>query len=509
MAGTKRLAFNVVMNWIAMAVGMVVPFFLTPYVVRTLGATAYGVWILAVSAVSYLNLLDLGMRSAIIRFVSKAETQGNIDEAKSAIRSALWFRLLIASGVGVLSVGLAFAFPHLFKVPPELQHAGRVTVLLCALGVAVTLVSGVYGAVLASIQRFDVLSTVTMLQTLARAGGVLLILRSGRGLVSLAYWEFTVILLAGLATVSVALKIFPNCRVRVARPQMETLKTLLTYSMTTFIWLIAVQIIINTDNLVIGAFLSVGIVSFYSIGGSLIAYSGQIVSSMSTTFTPLASSLEASSRFEELQTLLLRGTQATLAISLPISLTLLLRGKTFIGLWMGPQYAEISGTVLQILIIAQIASVGTSTAGSIMMATGKHKPVALWTVLEATVNLGLSLVLVKTIGIYGVAWGTSISNAGLNLLFWPKYIRKSLGVPERTFVMQGWVKVMLCSIPFGVASALADRYLHPRNLVVYFSQVLATLPVYAVCVLVVFRSETRSLLVKWRASRSNQTAIAR
>jgi O-antigen/teichoic acid export membrane protein len=151
----------------------------------------------------------------------------------------------------------------------------------------------------------------------------------------------------------------------------------------------------------------------------------------------------------------------------------------------------------------------SNTAGSIMMATGKHKPVALWSVLEATVNLGLSIVLVKTIGIYGVAWGTSISNALLNLFFWPQYIRRTLGVPERKFVLEGLVKVMLCAIPFGIASALADRYLHARNLMVYFSQVLATLPVYAVCVLVVFRSEARSLLAKWRATRPNQTAIAR
>ena len=280
----------------------------------------------------------------------------------------------------------------------------------------------------------------------------------------------------------------------------------MSYSLTTFIWMIAVQVIINTDNLVIGAFLSVGIVSFYSIGGSLIAYSGQIVSSMSTTFTPLASGLEASSRFEELRKLLMRGTQATLAISLPISLTLLFRGKTFIGLWMGPQYSEISGTVLQILIIAQIASVTTNTAGSIMMAIGKHKPVALWTVGEAVVNLGLSIVLVKTIGIYGVAWGTSLSNALMNILFWPRYVRKVLGVPEREYVLEGWVKVMVCSIPFGIVAALGDRYWHPHNLVVYFSQVLATLPVYAICLLVGFRSEARTILLKWRASRAPQTA---
>ncbi|MGA8940727.1 MAG: hypothetical protein WB439_16310, partial [Acidobacteriaceae bacterium] len=49
----------------------------------------------------------------------------------------------------------------------------------------------------------------------------------------------------------------------------------------------------STDNIVVGAFLSVGLVAFYSIGGSLTVYSMQVVSSLSTTFTPSASGLDA------------------------------------------------------------------------------------------------------------------------------------------------------------------------------------------------------------------------
>ena len=368
MANRRRFTLNVGMNWIAMAVGMVVPFFLTPFVIRRLGVTAYGIWILAVSTVSYLSVLDMGLRSAVIRFVSKAEAQGKPEEASSAISAALWFRIIISSGVAVLSVLLALAFPHVFKIPNDLQRAGQITVLACALGAAITLFSGVFGAVLAATHRFDVLSSISSLQTLARAGGVILILKSGHGLVPLAYWELTVVSLGGLATCGAALKLFPACRVPIARPEMAFVKKIWSYSFTTFIFILAVQIIINTDNLVVGSFISVGMVAFYSIGGSLMTYSGQVVSAVSTTFTPIASNLEALGESKGLERLLLRGTQATLGIALPISLALVLRGKTFIGLWMGPQYSEISGTVLQILIVSQFFGIANGTAASIMMA---------------------------------------------------------------------------------------------------------------------------------------------
>ena len=501
MASTKRFAFNVIMNWIAMAVGMVVPFFLTPFVIRHLGVTAYGIWILAVSTVSYLNLLDMGLRSAVIRFVSKAEAQGKMEDATAAIGAALWVRVLISAGVAVLSIILALMFPHLFKIPADLQRAAQITVLMCALGVAFTLTSGVFGAVLAATNRFDVLSSISAVQTLARAGGVILILGSGHGLVPLAYWEGTVALLSGIATCLMALKIFPPCRVPIARPDMKILKMIWSYSFTTFILIIAVQIITNTDNLVVGAFVSVGMVAFYSIGGSLMGYSWQVVSAVSTTFTPMASGLEAGGRTEDLQRLLLRGTQATLGIAMPISVALTLRGKTFINLWMGPEYSEIAGTVLQILIISQFFGIADGTAGSIMMAIDKHKPVAKWAVIEAVLNLGLSIVLVKTIGIYGVAWGTSISMTFVHLFFWPRYVRKVLDVPVRKFIWEGWMKITLCAVPYAIVCAVTDRYWHASNLIEFFAQITAILPVYGLCVLAVFRSEMRNLFLKWQASR--------
>lgn len=497
----KRLAVNVLMNWAATAVSMVVPFFLTPFVVRHLGPTGYGVWILAVSTVSYLALLDLGLRSAIIRFVSKAQAQDRMQDATEAISAALWFRLLVAGVVAVLSVVLAFVSPHLFKIPPDLIHAAQITVLLCALGVAITLLSGVFGAVLAAIHRFDVLSSISITQTIARAAGVLLLLSHGRGLISLAYWELTVVLLSGLVSSGVAMKIFPYCRTRITRPAMAVIKPLWTYSVTSFVFILAVQIIINTDTLVIGAFLSVGMVTYYSIGSSLVSYSSQVAGALSTTFTPMASNFEAAGRQEDLQKMLIRGTQAMLGLTLPIALALTFRGRTFIGLWMGPQYAEISEIVLQILMISLFFAMADGTAGSIMMAIDKHKPVARWAVYEAILNLTLSIVLVKTVGLYGVAWGTSVSMTFTHLAFWPRYIEKVLGVSPRTYLWDGWGKVTLASLPFALVCALADHFWRAPNLVAFFAQILVTLPVYLLCIAALFRKEAHTLFAKWQASR--------
>lgn len=506
MAGNRKFAFNVVMNWAATGVGMLVPFFLTPFVVRSLGTEAYGVWILSASTVSYLNLLDLGMRSAVIRFVSKAKAEGATNEVRDVVGAALWFRLFIALIVACLSVALAISFPHLFRIPPSLTRSSQLTVLLCALGVAVTLITGVFGAVLAAVHRFDRLSTIAMLQTVGRAGGVLLLLKTGRGLVSLALWELIVVSLSGLAITLSAIRLVPACRARIQKPELALLRKIWSYSFVTFIWIIAVQVIISSDNLMVGHFVSVRLAAFYAIGGSLVTYSGQVVSALTTTFTPLASSMEASGKLKELRQLLIRGTQATLVLSLPISLALLFRGRTFIGLWMGPTYMDVSGSILQILLIAQFMSVAVSTAGSVMMATGKHIGPAKCAVVEACLNVLLTLLLCRRFGAYGVAWGTSVAVTLVTLVFWPRYIQKNLDIPIGTYLKSGWGKAVLGSLPYGFICYLADRLWHPQSLLVFFLQIALTLPIYVASMAVVFPTDAKAVGQKLLAFRKKLPA---
>ena len=168
---------------------------------------------------------------------------------------------------------------------------------------------------------------------------------------------------------------------------------------------------------------------------------------------------------------------------------------------MGAKFSEEAGTVLQILMISQFFGVANTTAGQIAFGIEKHKSVAKWAIAEATLNLSLSILLAKTIGLYGVAWGTSIATTIIHLLFWPRFVRSELGVPVGTYLWEGWGKISLCAIPFGVACALTDRYFHPRSMAMFFGQVIAILPVYAACALWLFKDEVQSLWINWRKNR--------
>jgi len=89
--------------------------------------------------------------------------------------------------------------------------------------------------------------------------------------------------------------------------------------------MVAIQLIYQTDNLVVGAFVSASAVTFYSIGNSLCRYTQQLVGAMTATFTPAASTYDATGDASSLRALYYNGTRATMAVSLPVLVTLIFR----------------------------------------------------------------------------------------------------------------------------------------------------------------------------------------
>jgi len=110
---------------------------LLPVAVRVhhLGNLTYGVWVIIMSLVSYMNLLDLGCGGGY-SFRFQRTAQQNHEESSRAVSGALWIRLWIS--VAIIAAGLlaSAAFNHVFTIPSELQQTARIAVLITAVTVA-------------------------------------------------------------------------------------------------------------------------------------------------------------------------------------------------------------------------------------------------------------------------------------------------------------------------------------------------------------------------------------
>ncbi len=487
----RHIARNVFSNWLATAANMGVGFFLSPFIVHRLGNEAYGIWVLAISSIGYLGLLDLGMRSSVLRFVSKGHTKGDHQGASEALSAALWVRLQISGVILLASAILAYAFPLLFKVPPQMAISARWAVMIIGVNLAINMSAGVFGGVLSALNRYDLQTRITLVQLLVRVTGVVFVLRHGYGIVAIAVCELITALVSNVLLVFLARRLYPQLQLLWKRPGREILRALWSYSVYAFMTSVAIQLVYQTDNLVVGTFVSASAVTFYAIGNSLCRYADQFTSAMTMSFVPAASTFEAAGDSERLRGLYQIGTRAMMAISLPILTTLLVRGRTFIGLWMGTQYEQRSGTVLIILASALIFSQTNNTASAIAFGTERHKITARWAVVEGVSNLVLSVTLVRFMGINGVALGTLLPNLFVQLVLWPRYIGKMFALSPWSILVKIWGPMLLCAVPFAAASYAVNLYSPPHSILVFLAQTVALLPTFFLVVAVVFRREVR------------------
>jgi O-antigen/teichoic acid export membrane protein len=491
---------SVLSNWFATAATLAVGFFLAPFVVHHLGNVAYGVWVLSISSVNYLSLLDLGMTSSVVRFVSKGWATGDHEAASEVVSAVLWVRLQIATLILVICGCLAAVFPIFFKVPPDLIRDAREAILIIGVTTATSMSFGVFTSTISALNRYDLRSCVVLLQLALRVGGVVLVLLTGHGIVAIAVCELVAATVANTLLMLIARRIYPEIKIRLKKPGREVLRNIWSYSFYAFLLTVAGQLIYQSDNLVVGAVVSAAAVTFYSIGNSLCRYTQQLVSSMTITFTPAASTYEAAGHTGSLRSLYMNGTRATLAISLPVVITLLTRGHNFIRVWMGPEYEKTSGMVLVILATALMFSLQNTTASAIAWGVEKHKTVAKWAVFEGIANLSLSVFLAHKIGIYGVAIGTLIPSLIVQLVLWPRYVCRLVDISWVQVFRNVWGPVFLCAVPFAAASYEVAVHFPARNIVTFALQTVALLPIFGAAVGLMFRDNfKRQILPRIRS----------
>ena len=81
---------NVGSSWSALATNVLVGIFLSPFILHRLGDAAYGIWVLIFSVTGYYGLFDLGIRSSIIRYVSKYTATGDKEKLAQFVNTALF-----------------------------------------------------------------------------------------------------------------------------------------------------------------------------------------------------------------------------------------------------------------------------------------------------------------------------------------------------------------------------------------------------------------------------------
>jgi len=448
MAKGINIIKNVLTNWIAYLLSIIINFLMMPFVIHQLGDTAYGIWILIGSLTGYLGLLDFGIASAFLKYTAEFRAKKNQQKLNEFVNTTL----IIYSIIGILAFCVCILIGrfgiHLFKISPDDQNITQLVIFFVALDIALSFPLGVFGGLVRGFQRYDLNNIVEIGVLIVRTILIICVLKLGFGLVSLAIINLSTKLIGNIWRIFYAKRLSPLLKITFRFFNRNMIKTLLNYSIYSFLLAITVRVVFYTDSIVIGMFMSMSAITYYSIAGRLIHYLGAFVGEMTGVLVPAVSELEANRDIEKIKKLLIHGIRYSLLIALPAALIFIILGKPFITLWMGADYAEKAMPVLKILMIAHLFELSQYTSSNVLYGLNRHKFYAFSSIVAAVLNLILSIILVKGFGLVGVALGTAIPMIILNILILPLYISRVVKLSLRTYFRDGFLIPFLVTIPF-------------------------------------------------------------
>jgi O-antigen/teichoic acid export membrane protein len=435
---------NVGSSWFALGLNILVGLFLSPYILHRLGDEAFGLWVLIFSVTGYYGLFDLGIRSSIIRYVAKYSTIADNEELNRLINTAFFTYSGIGTVAILLTVALSFYVGSIFRISGSSIPLTRLLFLMVGSAVALGFPVGVFGGILEGLQRFYVLNLTSTSSTLVRALLIVIALRHGRGLLTVALITVALPLLAGLVNAAFVFRILP-LRLGLKHLSRESLKRIASYSGTTFILIVAVRLRFRTDAIVIGTFVSSAAITYFTIGSRLVDYAGEVVGGLAQVFVPMSSQSDATGDLEGLRKILVAGNRACALIIFPMAAVLIILGKSVIEAWVGPRYVATSYPVLLMLLIPTTLALAQGASGRILYGMAKHKTLAVVTLMEGCANLFLSIFLVRRFGIMGDAVGTAIPLACTTLFFMPRHLCRVLKLRVVIYLRQAFLlPLMLC-----------------------------------------------------------------
>ena len=411
------------LNFIAQTV---VVFFLMPFVVKTLGDRLFGLWSLINAVIGYYGLLDFGLTMTVNRFMAKSIGADDKEESNDIFNTAFF----VYSGIGIvvllITIILFILTPHLAKDPTDSSLFSNI-ILIMGIAIAVEFPLKVYGGALNAKLRYDILSIIQMLTLALQTVLTVLVLVQGFRLLALIWITVISSALSRILTIYYTRKIMPHLRLQFNRLKARNTKMLFFYSSFAFISKLADELKVNVDVPVITAYLGLAVVTHYKIASTMVVYFRALVVSILGIFLPLFSQQYGSGDFEALKKSFFFCSRLGVCIAGFIGFGLVAWGYPFIQRWMGPQYLD-AYPILVILTVACAVDMAQAASPAYLFATSNHRYFSLYSVAEGIFNVLLSLFLVKTYGMMGVALGTLIPLLAVKLVIQPLHVSRVMSI---------------------------------------------------------------------------------
>jgi O-antigen/teichoic acid export membrane protein len=401
-------ARNVGSRYLGLAVNVLIGLLVLPINLAYLGSSAYGLWMLTASITTYFTAFDLGYGGAIVKFVAEYRAKNDIRGLNEILSTTYYLYCGIAVACYAAAIIVSFFLPSIFNLDAHQAQAAQIILLIVAANVALQFPFSVYGGVINGFQRYYLNNVIGTASNVVAALANVAVLWAGGGVVAVVAATTLVRVAPYWLYLKNARVVFPAMELRLSHVRKTRLKQVTGFSVYIAIIDWAGRLNYTIDTITIGIFLNTSAVAVYAVAQRLSESLLRLTHQMHTFLFPAVVHSEAVGARELQARMFVHASRLQLAVSIALCGAVAAVAPVLIPAWIRRAGFEESALLTQLLAYVVVARAWMAMPATVLKATNRPRFVAVTSSWCAVANVLLSVVLVRLIGLPGVALGTVI-----------------------------------------------------------------------------------------------------
>jgi O-antigen/teichoic acid export membrane protein len=389
-----------VLDYIAWPAGMLL---VAPIALRHLGASQFGVWMIANAALTIGSIVASGFGDANIRSVAVARGAGDRAAMVRAVRGTMGIHLVLGLAVALAAWMLApLASARIASANLALQSACSWSLRIAALLVLVRAVETVCVSTQRAFERYGAAVAASVAGRLMALAAAAFAPLANRGVVAVLVAAALFITASlGIQFLQLGRLLSPNS----LRPSFDrdATRALLGFGIFTWVQAVSGVVFAQADRLLTGIYFGAAAVAAYALCTQLAQpIYGIAASGLHFLFPYVSSRAKADPLSKVRHSILLAFGANLLMVTLGCGI-LLLWGSQLLAAWVGPSIAQAGAPVLPLLVWSTAAQGLSITGAYTLLALGQVRWVTFLSLAGGTAMLVAAPFLMRAYGIQGMA----------------------------------------------------------------------------------------------------------
>ena len=291
---SSQRKIGAILSYFSIIANTIIGLVYTPFMIRTMGQSEYGLYSLISSFIGYLTVLDFGFGNAIIVYTAKYRAQKKYDEEKKLHGMFFIIFCVIATIAAILGGVLYFCVPRFFgksMTNAELEKA-KILMLILTFNLVCNFVFSIFSSIISAYEEFIYQKILNIISIILKPIIMIPILLLGYKSIAMA----TIVTIINL-TIMISNYLFckNKLRINIRFNGFDKLlfKTIFNYSFFIFLNILVDKINYSVDKFILGAVCGTIAVSVYSAAASINDMFIHLSSSISGVLLPKVSKMIA------------------------------------------------------------------------------------------------------------------------------------------------------------------------------------------------------------------------